>query len=82
MALRPDDAEEGYEYVEMSKEERMGPGGLDPIEVFGTLPEAMQKAFEAKDIPMLQKAVSEMDPDEAAEHMRRCELSGLWNPGE
>jgi cell division cycle protein 37 len=81
-ALRPDDAEEGYEYVEMSKEERMGPGGLDPVEVFASLPKAMQEAFEKKDIPMLQAAVAEMDPDEAMRHMERCEKSGLWNPGE
>jgi len=29
---------------EMSKEERMGPGGLDPVEVFETLPESLQIA--------------------------------------
>lgn len=82
LALRPDDAEDGYEYVEMTKEERLGAGGLDPVEVFETLPKPMQKAFESKDIALLQKVVSEMDPDEAEKHMHRCELSGLWCPGE
>ncbi len=30
---------EGENYVELSTEERMGPGGLDPIEVLDSLPE-------------------------------------------
>merc|ERR1719375_79530 len=36
------------EPVELSREERLGPGGLDPVEVFETLPESMQEAFEKK----------------------------------
>lgn len=38
-------------------QERMGPGGLDPVEVFATLPEEMQIAFENKDTPMLKKSL-------------------------
>merc|ERR1719238_1258420 len=30
---------------EMTPEERKGPGGLDPVEVFESLPEAMQECF-------------------------------------
>ena len=42
----------------------MGPGGLDPVEVFATLPEEMQIAFEAKDTPMLKKALLAMTEEE------------------
>lgn len=38
----------------------MGPGGLDPMDVFATLPEEMQIAFETKDTPMLKKALLAM----------------------
>ena len=58
----------------------MGPGGLDPLEVFKTLPEAMQKAFDAQDIPMLQEVLKTMPNAEAAYHMKRCADSGLWVP--
>eukprot|EP00904_Undaria_pinnatifida_P006348 jgi/Undpi1/2843/HiC_scaffold_14.g06220.m1 len=77
------DAEEEQETttVELSKEERMGPGGLDPVEVFATLPEEMQIAFEAKDTPMLKKALLAMTEEERKYHMKRCEDSGLWVPG-
>merc|ERR1712159_37682 len=67
------EAEEEEEVVELSREERLGPGGLDPVEVFETLPEAMQKAFELKDIPALQEAVRNMSQEEAAYHMDACE---------
>ena len=59
----------------------MGPGGLDPVEVFKSLPKDMQKAFDAQDIPLLQKVVEAMSPKEAAYHMDRCAKSGLWVPG-
>ena len=45
---------DAQEPVELSREERLGPGGLDPVEVFETLPESMQEAFEKKDTQMLQ----------------------------
>lgn len=40
----------------------MGPGGLDPVEVFPTLPEEMQRAFETKDMDLLKKALTSMTP--------------------
>ncbi|KAJ8598397.1 hypothetical protein CTAYLR_003009 [Chrysophaeum taylorii] len=64
--------------VELSKEERVGPGGLDPVEVFESLPKSMQEAFEAKDTQMLQVALEAMPIQEAKHHMDRCEASGLW----
>jgi len=73
------DTEDGkYEYQELTKEERMGPGGLDPVEVFKTLPKAMQEAFDKQDIPLLQTVIANMPKEEAAYHMKRCEDSGLW----
>ena len=66
------------EPVELSREERLGPGGLDPVEVFETLPESMQEAFEQKDTQMLQVALEAMEPEEAKRHMDACEASGLW----
>eukprot|EP00937_MAST-01D_sp_MAST-1D-sp2_P005352 g5352.t1 len=71
-----------YEEVEMTKEERLAaaPGGLDPLEVFETLPPAMQEAFSEQDIPKLQAAIAAMDKREAKYHIDRCAASGLWVP--
>ena len=66
------------EYVELSKEERLGPGGLDPVEVFEELPKELQECFEKEDIPMLKEVLAKMNPDDAAYHMKRCIDSGLW----
>jgi len=74
--------------VEMDKEaaeaeqgaDEEGPGGLTPMEVFKTLPEEMQAAFIAKDMPRLHEAIAALPEDEAKHHMQRCELSGLWVP--
>jgi cell division cycle protein 37 len=79
-------AEEGLgeneEYVELSKEERVeqAPGGLDPLEVFETLPEVLQTAFQSQDIPKLHEAINSMDAEEAKYHIDRCVASGLWVP--
>uniref|UniRef100_A0A8C1RNC3 Hsp90 co-chaperone Cdc37 n=1 Tax=Cyprinus carpio TaxID=7962 RepID=A0A8C1RNC3_CYPCA len=68
------------EYEEEERQKRLGPGGLDPVEVYETLPPEMQKCFDDKDIQMLQEAISRMDPTEAKHHMKRCIDSGLWVP--
>eukprot|EP00933_Yihiella_yeosuensis_P023166 TRINITY_DN18086_c0_g1_i2.p1 TRINITY_DN18086_c0_g1~~TRINITY_DN18086_c0_g1_i2.p1 ORF type:complete len:355 (-),score=99.41 TRINITY_DN18086_c0_g1_i2:201-1265(-) len=69
---------------EMSKERKalnpLGPGGLDPLEVFETLPKEMQIAFETKDGARLQAAVEALPMEEAKYHLKRCEDSGLWVP--
>jgi len=64
---------------EMSKEDRMGPGGLDPVEVFGTLPELMQQCFKSGDVNMLKEAAAKMDPKEFDTHLKRCIDCGLWS---
>ncbi|CAG5101307.1 Similar to Cdc37: Hsp90 co-chaperone Cdc37 (Drosophila virilis) [Cotesia congregata] len=73
-------AEALKEAEEEEKKARLGPGGLDPVEVFESLPEPLQKCFEAQDIPLLQQTIAAMPEDEAKYHMRRCIDSGLWVP--
>ena len=75
--------EEGQasELKDIPKEQRLGPGGLDPLEVVETLPEVMQKAFESRDVEELKKALMSLDPKDAEYHMKRCIDSGLWNQG-
>lgn len=65
---------------EEERRERLGPGGLDPIEVMESLPEVLQNCFQSRDIGMLQQAVLEMPKEEAAYHIQRCIDSGLWIP--
>ena len=68
------------EVEEEERQKRLGPGGLDPEEVFATLPESLQKCFESRDIPLLQETISKMDEAEARYHLKRCVDSGLWVP--
>jgi len=75
--------EEHKEELEQEKAARIeaSPGGLDPQEVFESLPEEWQDCFEKRDIPMLQQVVSQMIPEDAKYHLDRCIKSGLWCPG-
>uniref|UniRef100_A0A8C3FCF5 Hsp90 co-chaperone Cdc37 n=3 Tax=Emydidae TaxID=8476 RepID=A0A8C3FCF5_CHRPI len=68
------------EYEEEERQKRLGPGGLDPVEVYESLPAELQKCFDSKDVQMLQDAISKMEPAEAKYHMQRCIDSGLWVP--
>ncbi|TNN70031.1 Hsp90 co-chaperone Cdc37 [Liparis tanakae] len=68
------------EYEEEERQKRLGPGGLDPVDVYESLPAEMQKCFDDKDIQMLQEVISKMDPTEAKVHMKQCIESGLWVP--
>ncbi|KAI2499299.1 Cdc37 C terminal domain [Fragilaria crotonensis] len=71
--------EEGTALDSIPLEERLGPGGLDPLEVIETLPIEMQQAFESRDVEKLKEALLAMDPADAQYHMKRCIDSGLWN---
>jgi len=64
----------------MSKEERMGPGGLDPVEVFESIPEAMQECFRSGDVPKLREVAQSMPVKEFQQHFDRCVKAGLWTP--
>mmetsp|Transcript_410 Transcript_410/g.958 ORF Transcript_410/g.958 Transcript_410/m.958 type:complete len:579 (-) Transcript_410:265-2001(-) len=59
----------------------VGPGGLDPNEVLGTLPRDMQEAFISQNTDALRAALQKLSNEEAQYHMQRCVDSGLWNPG-
>ena len=78
---RAREAGEPVDISEIPREERLGPGGLDPMEVFETLPEAMQEAFESREKDKLEAALQAMSPDEASYHLQRCIDCGLWNSG-
>jgi cell division cycle protein 37 len=69
---------------EVPREDRLGPGGLDPVEVFEGLPKPMQDAFESGDVDALRAYVNELPMEEAKKHMRAMVDSGLWvaTPGQ
>lgn len=62
----------------MSEEERKGPGGLDPVEVFESLPVALQECFKSGDVEELKKVAQSMDPPVFENHFQRCIDAGLW----
>ncbi|XP_073238383.1 hsp90 co-chaperone Cdc37-like [Porites lutea] len=68
------------EAEEEDRQNRLGPGGLDPVEVFESLPPELQKCFEEKDIPMLQQVLGKMPEEEARGYLKKCIDSGLWIP--
>lgn len=68
------------EAEEEERQKRLGPGGLDPVEVFESLPESLKKCFESQDVALLQETLLAMPRDEAEYHMDRCVKSGLWVP--
>ena len=63
---------------EEERQKRLGPGGLDPVEVMETLPSELRACFEERNIPKLQQVLSAMSKEDAAYHMKRCVDSGLW----
>lgn len=68
------------QHEEEERQKRLGPGGLDPVEVFESLPDSLKECFESKDIALLQKVIMEFPKEEAEYHMKRCVDSGLWVP--
>ena len=76
--------EEPTALEEIPREQRLGPGGLDPVEVFESLPEAMRDAFESGSVDALRDYVNALPMEEARTHMRRMVDSGLWvaTPGQ
>lgn len=69
------------EQEEEERKARLGPGGLDPVEVYEELPDELKKCFDTQDIPMLQETVSKMPENEAMYYIKRCVDAGLWVPG-
>lgn len=65
---------------EEERQARLGPGGLDPLEVLETLPADLKECFETQDITKLQDVLQAMDEEQAKYHLKRCIDSGLWVP--
>ena len=63
---------------EEERKKRLGPGGLDPVEVMESLPPGLRECFETQDVAKLQTVISSMSREDAAYHMKRCVDSGLW----
>lgn len=68
------------EAEEEERQKRLGPGGLDPVEVFETLPDELKQCFESQNIELLQDTLLKMKKEDAEYHMDRCVKSGLWVP--
>jgi len=68
------------EAEEEERQKRLGPGGLDPVEVFESLPDELKQCFESQNIEMLQETILKMKKEDAEYHMERCIKSGLWVP--
>ncbi|XP_023332389.1 hsp90 co-chaperone Cdc37 [Eurytemora carolleeae] len=68
------------EALEEERLERLGPGGLDPAEVFESLPQSMKDCFESQDIPLLQKVGEFLPETDTLFYLIRCVDSGLWVP--
>jgi len=68
------------EYEEEERQKRLGPGGVDPVEVYESLPKKLQECFDSKDIQLLQDTLTAMPEEEAKYHLKRCIDSGLWVP--
>jgi len=66
------------EHEEEERLKRLGPGGLDPVEVFESLPPELQNCFESKDTSMLQTVLLSLPQEEAQYHLKRCIDSGMW----
>lgn len=69
------------EQEEEERQARLGPGGLDPVEVYEELPDELKKCFDAQDVPMLQATIAKMPEQTAMYYMNKCVASGLWVPG-
>ncbi|XP_047537411.1 hsp90 co-chaperone Cdc37 [Vanessa atalanta] len=69
------------EQEEEERKARLGPGGLDPVEVYEELPDELKKCFDAQDVPLLQATIAKMPEQEAVYYMKRCVDAGLWVPG-
>ena len=62
------------------REERLGPGGLDPVEVLEMLPPELQEAFHSRSVEALKEVIAGMSPSDAKKWMKMCVDSGLWVP--
>ena len=64
------------------REKRLGPGGLDPLEILEEIPKKMKEAFRTQNTPMLKESFAELSEEEAGVVYRKVVDSGLWVPQE
>ena len=80
-AENPDaDADGPTSLEEIPLEERLGPGGLDPVAVYDSLPREMRDAFDSGSVSALREFVNALPAEDAARHMKAMVDSGLWVP--
>lgn len=72
--------EKAKQEEEEERKARLGPGGLDPLEVLETLPADIKDAFENQNTEKLRAAFNALPPEEAQYHFKRVVDSGLWVP--
>jgi len=65
------------QYEKENDKKRLGPHGLDPIEVVKSLAKMLLECFETHHIEQLHEVLSKMPREEAAHHLDRCIKSGL-----
>lgn len=65
---------------EEEREKRIGPGGLDPIEVLESLPLKLRECFESRSVSKLHETLSDLPKEESAKYMKMCVDSGIWVP--
>ncbi|XP_024914345.1 hsp90 co-chaperone Cdc37-like [Cynoglossus semilaevis] len=75
-----EEEEEQQEEEQQQRQRKLGPSGLDPVEVYQSLPKELQKSFAEKNLQMLQEVMNKLEPEEAKYHLKRCIDSGLWVP--
>ena len=63
---------------EEERQKRLGPGGLDPVEVMESLPDELKECFETRNVAKLQEVLDKLSKEDATYHMKRCVDSGLW----
>ncbi|KAF7491093.1 Hsp90 co-chaperone Cdc37 [Sarcoptes scabiei] len=64
-----------------SKQQLIGPGGLNAQEVFESLPLELQECFEKRDKQLLEDRLARMDSEQAEFYLQRCIDAGLWDVG-
>mmetsp|Transcript_21044 Transcript_21044/g.25268 ORF Transcript_21044/g.25268 Transcript_21044/m.25268 type:complete len:365 (+) Transcript_21044:157-1251(+) len=72
------DDPESVDTEELSYEERLGPGGLDPVVVFNSLPEVLQEAYQERDVQKMKDYLETQPPEIQGDILKRMVDSGLW----
>jgi hypothetical protein len=60
------------------REQRLGPGGLDPLEMLERLPPSIVEAFQARDREQLNTALGALSQAELHQYIQACVNAGLW----